>query len=96
MSSTDSDVFTLFVYSRRHADKWVVEMKVVQNGQVFTIDIKAPDGQPFATTSQCLNPQWTVGDNGVWDAWSTRQFKVSPLSNQPWSSSQLCEVAPPP
>jgi hypothetical protein len=86
VSSTDSDVFTLYAYSRHYAYKWVVEMKVVQNGQIFTIDIPAPNGQPFTTTPQCLNPQYTFTDDGRW-------LPGLP-SDQPWSSSQLCALPP--
>jgi hypothetical protein len=87
VSSTDSDVFTLYAYSQRYAYKWVVEMKVVQNGHIFTIDIPAPDGQPFATTPQCLKPQYFFTDDGRW--------LPGPPSDQPWSSSQLCPMPTP-
>jgi hypothetical protein len=67
VSSTDSDVFNIAASSQRYAYKWVIEMQVVQNGHVFTIDIRAPDGQPFTTTPETSAPaQYFVYNNGSW------------------------------
>lgn len=67
VSSTDSDVFNISAISQRYAYRWIIEMQVVQNGHVFTIDIRAPDGQPFTTTpDSTVSPKYYVRDDGVW------------------------------